>query len=92
MLVNLYATFRLIAKTKSLHLDLPAGATVRQAVEAMITRLPELRNHWINAEGQIHAHVHGFVNGQDVGTLPHGWDTPLQAEDVLDFFPPVAGG
>ncbi len=92
MQVNLYATFRLIAKTRSLHLDLPAGTTVRQAVDAILTQLPELHTHWLNTEGQIHAHVHGFVNGQDVAILPLEWDTPLQAGDVLDFFPPVAGG
>lgn len=92
MQVNLYATFRLIAKTRCLNLELPPGSTVRQAVEEIVTRLPELRSHWLNAEGQIHAHVHGFVNGRDVATLPLEWETPLQVEDVLDFFPPVAGG
>ncbi|HWR65256.1 MAG TPA: MoaD/ThiS family protein [Bellilinea sp.] len=42
--------------------------------------------------GELHAHVHGFVNGQEIPTLECGWDTPLQPEDVLDFLPPVAGG
>lgn len=92
MQVNLYATFRLIAGTHSLTLDLPEGSTVRQAVDEILARLPDLRPHWVNAQNEIHAHVHGFVNGKDVSTLPQGWDTPLQSGDVLDFFPPVAGG
>lgn len=92
MQVNLYATFRLIAGTRSLTLDLPEGSTVRQAVDEILARLPDLRPHWVNAQNEIHAHVHGFVNGKDVSTLPQGWDTPLQSGDVLDFFPPVAGG
>lgn len=92
MQVNLYATFRLIAGTRSLTLDLPEGSTVRQAVDEILARLPDLRPHWVNAQNEIHAHVHGFVNGKDVSTLPQGWDTPLHSGDVLDFFPPVAGG
>jgi sulfur-carrier protein len=92
MQANLYATFRLIAKTKTLTLDLPAGTTVLQAVDAILTHLPELRPHWLNQEGEMHAHVHGFINGKDIATLELGWQTPLQPEDVLDFFPPVAGG
>ncbi|MEW6505007.1 MAG: ubiquitin-like small modifier protein 1 [Chloroflexota bacterium] len=92
MQVNLYATFRLIAGVRNLELDLPTGTTVRQAVDEILTRLPDLRPHWVNAQNEIHAHVHGFVNEKDVSTLPQGWDTPLQSGDVLDFFPPVAGG
>lgn len=92
MQVNLYATFRLIAGARSLELDLPEGTTVRQAVDEILARLPDLRPHWVNAQNEIHAHVHGFVNGKDVSTLPQGWETPLQSGDVLDFFPPVAGG
>lgn len=92
MQVNLYATFRLIAGARSLELDMPEGVTVRQAVDEILVRLPDLRPHWVNAQNEIHAHVHGFVNGKDVSTLPQGWDTRLQKGDVLDFFPPVAGG
>ncbi len=92
MQVNLYATFRLIAGARSLELDMPEGVTVRQAVDEILVRLPDLRPHWVNAQNEIHAHVHGFVNGKDVSTLPQGWDTPLRKGDVLDFFPPVAGG
>ncbi len=32
MQFNLYATFRLIAGTKTIHIELPEGTTVRQAV------------------------------------------------------------
>jgi molybdopterin synthase sulfur carrier subunit len=92
MQINLYATFRLIAGCKTLRLDLPAGISLRAAVGEILARLPELRPHWVNGQGEIHAHVHAFVNGSEVSTLPEGWDTPLQPGDVLDFFPPVAGG
>lgn len=92
MQINLYATFRLIAGCKTLTLDLPAGTRLRAAVEQILDQVPALRPHWVNDDGEIHAHVHAFVNGSEVSTLPEGWDTPLQAGDVIDFFPPVAGG
>jgi sulfur-carrier protein len=92
MQFNLYATFRLLAGIKTIHIDLPEGTTVRQAVGAVIEDRPVLRPHWVNEAGEIHAHVHIFINGDDVQTMPAGIDTPLQVTDVLDFFPPVAGG
>ncbi len=92
MLVNLYATFRLIAGVRSIEIDLPVGATACQAVEAILEKIPALKTHWQNDRGEMHAHVHGFVNGQEIPTLPQGWDTMLYETDVLDFIPPVAGG
>lgn len=92
MQANLYATFRLLAHTKTLTVPLTAGSTVMQAVEAVISELPVLRSHWLDQDGSLHAHVHVFVNGNDVATLEQGMETPLQSTDVLDFFPPVAGG
>lgn len=92
MQANLYATFRLIAHTKTLALDLPAGTSVAKAVDSIVERLPDLRKHWLDSEGEVHAHVHIFVNGNDVAGLPDGMETPLAADAVLDFFPPVGGG
>lgn len=92
MQVNLYATFRLIAGCKTLTLDLPAGTSLRAAVEHILAQLPVLTPHWVDEQGEMHAHVHAFINGSDAATLPDGWETALQPEDVIDFFPPVAGG
>ena len=92
MQINLYATFRLIAGQGSLEINLPPGTTARQAVAAVLDQAPDLRSHWVNAQGEIHAHVHGFINGHEIPTLEHGWETVLQPDDVLDFIPPVAGG
>jgi sulfur-carrier protein len=92
MQFNLYATFRLLAGVKTLTIDLPEGTTVRQAVNAVIEERPVLHPHWLDQNGDIHAHVHIFVNGQDIQNTDKGADTPLHTEDVLDFFPPVGGG
>lgn len=92
MQANLYATFRLLAGIKTINLDLPGGTTIRQAVDAVIEYRPVLRPHWLDEAGELHAHVHIFVNGHDIQHLEQGVDSPLQADDVLDFFPPVGGG
>lgn len=92
MQFNLYATFRLLAGAKSGVVDLPQGATVREAVDAIVAVHPNLRPHWLDASGELHAHVHIFVNGNEVQTLPAGLQTPLETAAVLDFFPPVGGG
>ncbi len=92
MQFNLYATFRLIAGIKTFQIDLPEGTTVREAVHAVVDQRPVLRPHWLDEAGEIHAHVHIFINGQDVQNMEKGDGTPLQTGDVLDFFPPVGGG
>ncbi len=92
MQFNLYATFRLLAGMKTASLDLPQGTTVREAVNALLAQNPVLRPHWVDEAGEIHAHVHIFVNGHDVQNMEAGIDTPLETGDVLDFFPPVGGG
>ena len=64
MQVNLYATFRLIAGQRSLEINLPPGSTARQAVAAVLLAVPDLRAHWVNAEGELHAHVHALLTGK----------------------------
>jgi sulfur-carrier protein len=90
--VNLFATFRLIAKIKSFDLELPPGESIFRAVRQIIRLHPALRPHWLDSSGGLHAHVHVLLNGEDVSLLPEGLNTPLQPGDTLDFFPPVAGG
>ena len=92
MQVNFYATFRMRAGVKNISLELPAGTSMRLAVDAIIARIPALEHDWLRDDRELHAHVHGFINGKDVSTLPQGWDTPLLETDTLDFLPPVAGG
>jgi molybdopterin synthase sulfur carrier subunit len=90
--VRLFATFRLLAGIKSLDLDLPAGTSVQDAVLAIVEQIPLLRPHWLDESGELHAHVHILLDGEDVTTLPDGLQSQLMADSALDFFPPVVGG
>ncbi len=90
--VRLFATFRLLAGIKSLELDLPPGSTIQDAVWEVVKRHPVLRPHWLDEDGELHAHVHILLGGEDVMTLPDALLTTLPTDAGLDFFPPVAGG
>ncbi|MBE3039877.1 MAG: MoaD family protein [Chloroflexi bacterium] len=89
---NHYATFRLHAGIKNFAVDLPAGTNVQQAVLEIVRRYPVLQKDWLDETGELHAHVHILVDGNEVNTLPDQLETQLRTETVLDFFPPVAGG
>lgn len=92
MRISLYATFRQLAGQKSLAIESCEGCTVSEVIQKIVANYPALREPWLNTEGELHAHVHVFLNGAEVPTLPEGFETHISASDELDFFPPVAGG
>ncbi len=90
--IHLFATFKVIAGQKQFEISLPEDTTIIKAIHVVVEQVPLLKSHWINEDNELHAHVHVFLNGKEVPTLPHGWDTVLNSGDTLDFIPPVAGG
>lgn len=92
MNVSFYATLRQIAGQKRVEIDLPAGATAQDVVDAVIARFPAMRAELVDENGVLHEHVHLFVNGRDVPYLEKRLETVIQPTDKLDFFPPVGGG
>jgi len=85
--VNLYATLRDLAGTKTLEVP---GETVGEVIARLAERWPELGTEILDG-GAVREGYSVFVNGRDVRYL-EGLDTPLSPEDELDLFPPVAGG
>ncbi len=92
MKVNFYATLRKIAGTKTVEFPTTAGTTVRELVEMVVVRFPEMRHELLDANGKLHGHVHVFVNGRDVPLLSDTENTLLSLEDKVDIFPAVGGG
>jgi sulfur-carrier protein len=92
MKVNFYATYRPIVGGKTVEFDLDQGITLRQLVQAIITRFPAMQREMLDDNGNLYSHVHIFVNGRDSVFLERKLDTVLQADDVLNIFPPVGGG
>lgn len=92
MNVRFYATYRAIVGAKSVEVSIPAGASVRQLLAETIQRFPALRSELLDEHGELHRHVHVFINGRDTYYLPENMETGLDAQDTVDIFPPVAGG
>ena len=92
MQVNFYATLRPIVGGRTVMFDLGEGVTVRELVEAAVTRFPPLRKQLLDDNGNLYSHVHVFVNGRDAPYLPNGVGTVIAPGDTIDIFPAVAGG
>ncbi len=89
--VSLYFPFREEIPENPVELELPAGAVVGQAVEALVARYPELRPRFYDAQGEIHRHISALVNGASI-QFKRGWATPLGDGDEVILLPPVGGG
>ena len=92
MKVNFYATYRPIVGGKTVEFELDHGVTIRQLVAAIVARFPAMQREMLDDNGNLYSHVHIFVNGRDSVLLEQKLDTVLQADDVLNIFPPVGGG
>jgi molybdopterin synthase sulfur carrier subunit len=92
MQLRFFATFRPIVGGATAALEAPPGVTVRELIARVVQRWPALGPQLLDAQGRLYGHVHVLVNGRDAPYLPAGLDTPLGPEDVVSFFPAVAGG
>ena len=92
MRVNFYATLRTAVGQKTVDLPLSEGTTVRELADEIVRRWPVLADRVFDDEGAISRQVHFLVGGRNVRWLPAGAATPLAAGDVIDVFPPTAGG
>ena len=91
MRVSFYATLRPIVGDRSVELPLAEGAPVRELVDALASRWPELSEQLFDEEGGLSRRVNVFVEGRDIRWLD-GVETPLHPGQKVDIFPPVAGG
>ncbi len=92
MRAKFYATLRRIVGGKAVEIGLEPGDTVRSVLLRLTERFPALKPEMWSCEGQLFDYVHVFVNGREFKYLPDRLETVLQEKDVLDVFPPVAGG
>jgi molybdopterin synthase sulfur carrier subunit len=88
---KLFANLAEIAGGKEVDLDLEAGATVEQALEALFERHPELESE-VREDGELAEHIRLLVDGADPFETAEGYETALDADAELALFPPVSGG
>lgn len=67
------------------------GGSVAQALGALETRFPAIRQRLRDDDGALRRFVNLYVNGEDVRFL-QGLETGLKAGDEVSIIPAVAGG
>jgi molybdopterin synthase sulfur carrier subunit len=92
MRVNFYATLRAVVGQKSVELPLAEGTCVQELALEIARRWPALTDQIFDREGEISHQVHFMIGGRNIRWLPQGSATPLFSKDVIDVFPPTAGG
>lgn len=92
MQVKFYAGLRRIVGGKAVEVTLQPEDTLHSVLNRLTEQYPELKREIWNVEGQLSDYIHVFLNNREVRYIPAGLDTPLQESDVIDVFPPVAGG
>ena len=87
--LRFFATFREAVGTKTITRDYDAR-TVGEVLVALESEFEGLSGE-ILADGAVRGQVNVLLNGRDV-THEQGIDTPIEPDDTLSIFPPVAGG
>ncbi len=67
------------------------GKTVGEALAALTTQYPNLRQHLFAEDGRLRSFVNVYLNDEDVRYLKHV-ETPLKESDQIAIVPSVAGG
>lgn len=67
------------------------GATVGDAMNALVAQHPDLRKHLYTEEGKLRAFVNLYVNDEDIRYLQKE-ATALKDSDQISIVPSIAGG
>lgn len=92
MKVNFYATLRDVVGQKTVDIDLPENATVKQLLDAILEYYPLLRDKLLDEDGHLWGFIHVFINGRDTPFLKDELRTVIHPEDTISIFPAVGGG
>ena len=75
---------------KQASVDVP-GATVGEALNALVAQHPDLRKHLYTDEGKLRAFVNLYVNDEDIRYLQKE-ATAIKDGDNISIVPSIAGG
>ena len=67
------------------------GSTLREVLEGLTGRYPELQGRIVTADGTLHRFVNIYRNDDDV-RYAGGLEAALEPGDVISIIPAVAGG
>ena len=68
-----------------------SAATIKVALQELITRYPVLKERLVDDFGTVRRFVNVYVNGEDIRFLQQG-ETALCEGDEVSIIPAIAGG
>ncbi|MFB6184663.1 MAG: ubiquitin-like small modifier protein 1 [Haloarculaceae archaeon] len=89
---KLFANLAETAGSREVAVDVEAGATVDDALSALLAARPELEADVLDENGELYDHIRLLHNGTSPFADGDGLDTTLEDGDELALFPPVSGG
>ena len=92
MRVKFYATLREIVGGKEVDIPLNDAVTAQELFDKMIELYPALRKELLDDDGNMHGHVHFFINGRDIQFHDETWGKRIMPDDVITVFPAIGGG
>ena len=91
MRVRVYATLRPIVGGAEPAVQTQAGQTVRELVDEMVGRWPDLRAEMLDGDGNLLRRIQIMINGRNIIYL-NRLETVIPEGAKIDIFPPVGGG
>ena len=67
------------------------GGTVRELLDDVMSRFPGLRSQLVE-DDEVAPFVNVYLEGEDVRTLPEGFDAPVGEGATVILLPAMAGG
>jgi sulfur-carrier protein len=89
--INLLATLRDIAGSKSITVPFDDGQTVHELLQAINDLNYELGAQIATEDGELTGLVHILIHGRNIMWL-QGLDTTINQQDIVTLLPPSAGG
>ena len=89
---KLFADLREVTGDATVRVDVPADATVGDALDALLSAYPALEDRVTDESGDLREHINVLRNGEQVDVADGGLDARVSADDELALFPPVSGG
>lgn len=88
---KLFADLAEVGGDRRIDVDVESGATVGDALDALLADRPALQDRVLDEDGDLREHINVLRNGENVRRVD-GLETELASGDELALFPPVSGG
>lgn len=92
MKVKFFATLREIVGGREVDIPSDDVVTAQELFDRIINLYPALRKELLDDAGNMHGHVHFFINGRDIQFHDEAWDRRIEPDDVITVFPAIGGG